>query len=100
MMSRSSPRFQERCVTSVASRSSTMDLSISTSRDVLEPLSDAGGVPAVGLRLLAMVSLGSRGHAGQVLAVPRVDLENVALVDEERHVDLIACLQLSRLGRA
>src|SRR5687768_1413197 len=109
MKSRSWPRFHDRRVTSDASRISTICRKASTSSDVfaLELLSGsaicrADFVPPLFFAATCTPSnaLTAGRDAGQVLAVAGVDLQNVALVDEQRHVDRVAGLQLGRLGSA
>src|SRR5262249_40212665 len=99
MMSRSSPFRHERCITSEDSSSSITERRASTSSEVRLVISVEVG--AAGLRLEAMVSCsGTRGDTREILPVTGVDLEDVAFVDEQGHVHLVAGLEHCRLGGA
>src|SRR6185436_19973853 len=90
MISFSSPFCQTRRVTSEASTTSTICRSASTSSDVFPKTY----VPFDFFLSAAMEFFRSaRGDAREVLAVAGVDLEDVALVDEERNVDGVAGLE-------
>src|SRR5919109_472974 len=94
---RSAPRFHTSRVTSAASRISTIWRSASTSRVVVPSIRNGSGREAPAAPLSALLRLRASafvpprrspagGDAGQVLPIARVDLEDVALIDEQRNL--------------